>query len=485
MREKGRWSLAKGLLVGLAGLGLLTGAAWLILFGVHEFALSIELEGAPYMTVEYGESYRDPGARVRLTGPLFPQEGLEIPGIKVESSALEKKVLGEQQITYQASFGPWQTRAKRTVRIVDTKCPVIILNEDDTTTIEPGTAYQEPGYTAVDNFDGDITSRVRRWEEYGKVIYSVVDSSGNPAVVEREIPYYDGSPPEIFLRGGKRYGIVCGSPYVEPGFLALDNVDGDLTEQVSVEGEVIWWMPGVYPVVYTVRDSYDNETTLTREVKVSAADWVQSQWPQEKTIYLTFDDGPGPYTMSLLDTLDRFGVKATFFVTNSGYDEVMEQIVARGHSIGVHTVSHDYQNIYSSPEAYFDDLLGMRQIIFENTGVETCLMRFPGGSSNEVSRRCCQGIMTTLSQAVRDAGFQYFDWNVDSQDAGGAKTAEEVYENVVGGVSKVRVAVVLQHDIHPYSVEAVEKIIRWGKNNGYRFESLNVSSPAFHHNIRN
>lgn len=485
MKEKGRKRVVKRLLGSLAALGLLAGAVWLPLTGMGEFKLSIELEGSPYMTVEYGEEYSEPGAKVMLTGPLFLREGAEIPWMTAETSALEKKVLGEQQITYQASFGPWQTKAQRTVRIVDTKCPVIVLNEDDTTTIEPGTVYREPGYTAVDNFDGDITSRVRRWEEYGKVIYSVVDSSGNPAVAEREIPYYDGSPPEIFLRGGRRYAIVCGSPYEEPGFLAQDNVDGDLTEQVSVEGEVIWWMPGVYPVVYTVRDSYDNETTLTREVTVSAATWVQSQWPQEKTIYLTFDDGPGPYTMSLLDTLDRFGVKATFFVTNSGYDDVMEQIVARGHSIGVHTVSHAYQRIYSSPETYFEDLLGMRQIIFENTGVQTCLMRFPGGSSNEVSRHSCQGIMTTLSQAVRDAGFQYFDWNVDSQDAGGAKTAEEVYENVVKGVSKVRVAVVLQHDIRSYSVEAVEKIIRWGMNNGYRFESLEPSSPAFHHNIKN
>ena len=93
--------------------------------------------------------------------------------------------------------------------------------------------------------------------------------------------------------------------------------------------------------------------------------------------------------------------------------------------------------------------------------------------------------MTILSEAVQNAGFQYFDWNVDSNDAGGARKAETVFRNVVDGVQQTGISLVLQHDIHDYSVEAVEDIIVWGLNNGYTFERLTENSPGFHHGINN
>lgn len=276
-----------------------------------------------------------------------------------------------------------------------------------------------------------------------------------------------------------------GTFYEEPGFQALDDIDGDVTELVELEGEVTWYEKGTYPVTYTVRDACGNETTVTRTVEVTAQPWPEEIYPQKKTIYLTFDDGPGPYTKGLLDLLDAYGAKATFFVTDSGYDGTMWEIVRRGHGIGIHTVSHDYESIYSSPEAFFDDLYRMQDIIYDNTGVRTTLMRFPGGSSNTVSRHTYEGLMSILTQAVRDAGFQYFDWNVDSNDAGGARKAKTVLNNVVEGVSANRTSIVLQHDIHAYSVEAIEDILVWGINNGYSFEALTPNSPGFHHSVNN
>ena len=157
----------------------------------------------------------------------------------------------------------------------------------------------------------------------------------------------------------------------------------------------------------------------------------------------------------------------------------------RGHSIGIHTVSHNYDEIYSGPEAYFADLFAMQNVIYENTGVKTTLMRFPGGSSNTVSRKICKGLMTILTQAVQDAGFQYFDWNVDSNDAGGAREAQTVFDNVTEGVMRSDVSVVLQHDIHGFSVDAVEDIIVWGLNNGYTFEPLVPNSPDIRHWVQN
>lgn len=476
----------KRILGGLLILALLIVAAWFVLFRLNRFTLSVRLAGEERIELEYGQAYEEPGAEAILSGTLFWKGGVSLKGVQPHvSGAVEADTLGRYTLSYSAGCWGLCAEASRTVCIVDTECPVITLVEAPEDALRPGPAYQEPGFTAVDNYDGDITDRVKCTQTMDTVIYTVIDSSGNPSYAVREIPNYEPQPPEIYLEGGEYYAITTGSFYTEPGYWATDNMGGDLTGQVSVEGEVNWLEPGIYPVTYTVTDEYDNVTVVTRQVEVYARPRPEILWPQGKTIYLTFDDGPGPYTEQLLDVLDSYGVKATFFVTNTGYDAVMKEIVDRGHSIGIHTVTHNYEEIYASPEAYFADLHQMQDIIYENTGVRTTLLRFPGGSSNTVSRGFYEGLMTILSEAVQNAGFQYFDWNVDSNDAGGARKPETVFNNVVDGVRNTGISVVLQHDIHAYSVEAVEDIIIWGLDNGYSFAPLTENSPGFHHGVNN
>ena len=473
----------------LAGLTVLTVGAYVTVFYINQFSLQVQMEGEPEPYVEYGQKYQDSGATVMLYGSLLWKDGIVPENVILHTdNGVQEDKLGKYPVTYYAEWS-WGKKSwvsdpvQRTVRVVDSESPVITLIRSD----EPlmaGTPYEEEGFIALDNYDGDITHRVIRDESYGLVTYTVLDSSGNPAYIEREIPYYDPLPPEISLNEGNYIAIPTGTIFQDPGFTATDNVNGDMTELVEVEGEVLWYEPGLYELTYSVTDGFDNNTTVIRQVEVQAVPWPEIHTPQGKVIYLTFDDGPGPYTLALLDVLDKYDVKATFFVTDSGYDSVMKKIVKQGHSIGIHSVSHDYYSIYASPEAYFTDLNTMQQIIYDNTGVMTTLMRFPGGSSNMVSRYN-KGIMTMLSKAVQDAGFQFFDWNVDSMDAGGAKSSKKVLENVIAGVQEQRVSIVLQHDIHDYSVEAVEDIILWGLENGYRFLPLNMNSPNSHHEVNN
>ena len=454
-----------------------------LLFAANEYTLTVELEGDEEIFLEYGEHFVDPGVKTGLYGSIIGKNGLHanIP-VTVYGSVSEDK-LGKYQLRYEAESHGVTASAERTVWVVDTERPEITLVTTGNTQ-EPGTRYQEEGFRAIDNYDGDITASVVRREEPGFVIYSVVDSSGNPAVAKREVPEYDDVPPVIELNGGAEYHITAGVPYVEPGFTAIDNYAGDLTQKVQTEGEVCWYLPGTYPITYTVTDKYDNTTVETRNVTVDACPRQNISIPDGKTIYLTFDDGPGPYTDRLLDILKKYDVKATFFVVGTGHQELMQRIVDEGHSIAIHSITHDYKTIYASEEAYFADILGMQEAIENNTGVRTTLMRFPGGSSNMVSR-FNKGIMSRLTEAVQDAGFQYFDWNVDSNDAGGAHSADEVFENVTEGVSNHRTSVVLQHDIHSFSVDAVERIILWGKENGYTFRPLTPSSYAAHHGVNN
>lgn len=478
-----RW---KWLLGTVAVLSVLVGTAAFFAFGVNRFTLALQLNGEPEINVEYGGHFQEPGAVIRLRGSILWKNGFTPKRAEVNiRGRVDERTPGKYVLTYLSDYRGLHAEAQRIVRIVDTVCPEIILTPDPEGSLVQGMPYEEAGYRAVDNHDGDITDRVIRTEQYGKILYAVTDSSGNPGYAEREVPYYDPIPPEITLEGGENLAIPTGRFYTEPGFFANDNVDGDLTEQVHVEGEVDWLTPGIYPVTYTVTDGAENTATVIRRVKVTAAPRPQTVWPEKKTIYLTFDDGPGPDTQRLLDILDSYGVKATFFVTDRGYGELMGEIVDRGHSIGIHTVSHNYEEIYASPEAYFADLLAMQDVIYENTGVKTTLMRFPGGSSNTVSRGISKGLMTTLTRAVQDAGFQYFDWNVDSNDAGGAKKARTVFDNVTEGISRNQVSVVLQHDIHSFSVDAVEDILIWGLNNGYTFEPLTPNSPGVHHMVQN
>lgn len=474
--KKTGWRIALGLLI--------LAAACIGLFFINGFGLHIELAGEQELLLEYGEHYQEPGAQAVLTGKWLFMNGFAPEDARMQiTSDLKEDALGKYTVTYMAEYLGWTATARRSVRVVDTQCPVITLVDTDYTVL-PGQPYEEEGYTAIDNHDGDITDQVHVSEEEGIITYVVMDKSGNPASVEREIPYFDPLAPEIILEGGEFLSITCGTIYSEPGFSATDNVDGALTDQVAVEGEVLWYQPGTYEVAYTVADVFGNVTQKIRTVEVTGVPRAQEKWPTGRVIYLTFDDGPGPHTIALLNLLKQYGVKATFFVTGSGNNGELWRMYKEGHSIGMHTMTHDYNSIYTSPEAFFTDLYAIQDVIYRNTGIRPTLMRFPGGGSNLVSNYN-EGIMSLLTEAVQDAGFQYFDWNVDSNDAGGALKAETVANNVIAGVQNHRVSIVLQHDIHDFSVEAVEDIIIWGLNNGYTFLPLTETSPTMHHTVLN
>lgn len=472
------WILVMGTLL------LMAAGGWYLLVYGNALTVHIALEGEKTVTLELGDDYREAGAKAEVCGTLFWQEGAVPDELTITTDGVvEAEKPGRYILTYTASCFGKSAQVQRTVSVIDTQSPVITLTEAEP--LQPGARFEEPGYSAFDNCDGDITSRVKITEEFGVITYAVVDSSGNPAAVQRTVEGHDPVPPEILLEGGTDYVHTLGRVYREPGYSAKDNVDGDLTDQVTVEGEVDWIHPGIYRVSYSVADAYGNVTTLVRNVHVEAKPRPETIWPAEKTIYLTFDDGPGAYTPMLLDILDEYGIKATFFVVDTGCYDLMRMIVERGHSIGIHSVSHDYDEIYASPEAFFDDLYRMQQIIYDATGVRTTLMRFPGGSSNTVSRNICEGIMSTLTEAVQDAGFQYFDWNVSSGDAGDTQKTKEVVEFAINGIASTEIAMVLQHDIHLYSVEAVETIIRWGLEQGYQFLPVTENTYGFHQELGN
>ena len=453
----------------------------------EQSTLRVTLTGEREVALEYGTPYMEPGAAGHFSGSDWFSKPADVP-VNAEGT-VDHQNLGSYLLKYTANYRRYVGTAYRLVHVVDTQAPVITLVADPDKFTFPYDTYVEEGFTAVDNYDGDVTERVQRVQTREKVIYTVMDSSGNVAVVERQIVYKDPIPPVLALKGNKTVAVITGQKYTEPGFSASDNCDGDLTSAVSVTGYVDTGTPGTYTLMYTVKDSYENVTSEARTVVVlnrasDLGDNIETVIPNGKVIYLTFDDGPSSHTPRLLDVLKKYNVKATFFVVNTKYIGTLQRIAQEGHSIGIHTATHDYSKIYASEEAYFNDLYKMRDIIKRHTGIETTLIRFPGGSSNTTSQ-FNPGIMTRLAQLVQEAGLQYFDWNVSSQDAGGAKTSDQVYRNVINRIAGNKISVVLQHDTKGFSVDAVEQIIIWGLRNGYTFLPLEATSPGCHHNINN
>ena len=292
-------------LIGAVTLGVLALAAWFVVFRVNRFSLELVLTGEPKLLLEYGDSFTEPGVTPILRGTLILKDGYTPENLEIRRETdLNEGKLGRYTITYSAELLNCQASAQREIRVIDTKAPTITLTEDPEGTLEEGVIYQEAGFTASDNYDGDLTARVVRTEEPGLVIYAVTDSSGNPAVAKRKIPLRDMVLPEIQLEGGEDYVITLGTRYEEPGFTATDNVDGDVTAMVQVEGEVDWLTAGIYPITYTVSDSCENTTVVTRNVEVAAQEWTDTVYPEGKVVYLTVDDGPSAYTSELLDVME-------------------------------------------------------------------------------------------------------------------------------------------------------------------------------------
>ncbi len=463
---------------------VLLGGAF-IAWGQNRYTVAVTVRGQQDITLEVGTVYEESGADAQVAGSIFDKDPRNLP--VTISGVVDTSRVGTYQLDYTAEYSNHHFLGKKTasgqavryVHVVDTQPPVLRLDTVAGSYTLPGQPYLEEGFTAFDNYDGDLTAKVESWEQDGIVYYTVTDSSGNQTQLQRKIVYDDPIAPELTLQGDSIVLVERGSAYTDPGYTATDNCDGDLTAKVEISGLPDVDTLGKYDLTYTVTDAWGNTTQAQRSVVVVKEIFPPIPQGVGGEIYLTFDDGPSQHTLRLLDILDKYNVKATFFVVGAYNMEIVAEIARRGHSVGNHTYSHNYSKVYASVDSFFNELYSAQSRIKSATGYKTKLIRFPGGSSNKLGVS-----MTELTRAVSNAGYVYFDWNVDSKDAVGATTAYEVYYNVCSGVANKKTAIVLQHDIKGYSVDAVEAIIQWGLANGYTFLPLTTSSPTAHHRLQ-
>ncbi len=226
-----------------------------------------------------------------------------------------------------------------------------------------------------------------------------------------------------------------------------------------------------------------NEETLTEENTRPDTCVTTSYVKKEgKVAYLTFDDGPSSRTEQIIKILKKKNVKATFFVVGKTDEESLvryKKIADAGHTIAMHSFSHDYEYIYDSVENFEKDMKKLQNILYDATGTIPTIFRFPGGSSTSM----CEDIEQYI-QFANENGLTYFDWNVSAEDAiAGGSTADEIAQNVVNGALQYDTSVILMHDAEDKktTVDALPKIIDSLKENGYNIEAIDETVEPVQH----
>ena len=436
----------------------------------------IKLNGDKIITINYKQSYTEPGYKASFIFKNITND------INVNDNLIDGKV-GSYEVDYTYKIGFITIKKNRIVNIIDDKEPEVVIGDD--ITICPNDDISNIKYEVIDEYDGDITSKAISEYLDNKLIITVSDNANNKTVKEVNIKREDLDKPVIKLKGDETVYLRYGSKYYEPGYEAIDNCDGGITDKVVIDGTVGNDV-GTYKVNYSVSDEAGNISEVTRTVIIRNNYLYNSGTISNGTIYFTFDDGPSNgITNVILDILKEEDVKATFFVTCKGPDSLIKRMYDEGHTVALHTATHEYSYIYSSVNNYFDDLNKVSTRVKNIIDEDAKIIRFPGGSSNTISRNYKSGIMSELTWMVLDKGYRYFDWNVDSKDAGGAWTSGEVYNNVINNLSKSRSNVVLMHDIKTATRDALRNIIKYGKDNGYSFDKLTMDTYMIRHGVNN
>lgn len=420
-----------------------------------------------------------------LAEEFDPRENIRfVFGGKPSEVTVEGSVDVMESGDYPLVYTYKKSRQEVTVRVRDTTPPVLRLKSCTTDTQEE--IKPEMFIDQVEDAS-ETTVHFEKQEDQNKEgTYNInivaEDTSGNQTkehttLIRKE----DKKGPDI--QGAGEITVLQGKTEdLAQGVSAADDMDPNPELKVD-SAEVDFDTPGTYKAVYVAKDRSGNETRTERTVVVE-----KNPEYGKKVVYLTFDDGPSENTGKILDILKKYNVKATFFVTGNGqeHNDLIKRAHDEGHSIGLHTYTHDYSDVYSSKRAYFEDLRKISDLVEKMTGEKSCLIRFPGGSSNTVSAKYTKGLMTELTEEVREKGYQYFDWNCDSTDASGNNVpVEKLVRNATSGKSDYLNILMHDTDAKDTTVEALPEIIKYYKEKGYIFMGLSVDSHEVHHQVNN
>lgn len=210
----------------------------------------------------------------------------------------------------------------------------------------------------------------------------------------------------------------------------------------------------------------------------------------EKIAYLTFDDGPSQNTEKILEILDKYNIKATFFVVGPSYklkNDLLIKIVQAGHELAIHSYEHNYNYIYSSKENYLKDFYTCATWIKTITGKTPTVYRFPGGSSNTIASK---SLIKSVIKDLEEKGYVHADWNVDTLDSYVRSEPDKVMKNALTSLKRNEnnnhfyQTILMHDDINKQaSIQALPQLIEKLISYNYHFETLTKNSHIIKHSI--
>lgn len=398
--------------------------------------------------------------------------------VKIETNVDTNKIG-----TYETKYTLNDYSVTVPIKVVDDVPPVLKLKEyttDEVEEVKPE-SFIEKIYDV-----SEVQTKILKEKKTEKGIYTVTieaeDSYGNKTVENTTLYRKKDKTAPTFTTELTEAVFYVGEDF---DYLAGVQVKDDLDTNPKIETNAKDVVNGVgeFTVTYKVSDRTGNTTEATRLIRVEDV-------PEEtqRIVYLTFDDGPSNNTERVLDILAQYGVKATFFVTGNGQtrNDLIQRAYNEGHTIGLHTYTHDY-SIYQSEETYFNDLQAISDMVYNLIGIRSNVIRFPGGSSNTISANYNAGIMSRLVNQVQERGYYYFDWNVSSSDASGNNVDRDQIIAYSTSGSEYDHIVLLMHDTDAKdtTVEALPSVIEYYQSQGYIFKGLSSRSPECHHGVNN
>ena len=204
---------------------------------------------------------------------------------------------------------------------------------------------------------------------------------------------------------------------------------------------------------------------------------------KKKIVYLTFDDAPGgEVTIKTLDVLKEENVPATFFIIGNqikGQEDIILRMKEEGHSIGLHSFTHERNKLYSSCDGFISEMKRVQNALYDVTGENYCILRFPYGTNNSTYR-----ISNEMVNAVHSNGFKIYDWTQDTLDGANPNSSPDTILN--RSISTKDSVVVLMHNAYANknTAIAIKGIIKYYKSQGYTFEKITVDTPEIYHVLK-
>ena len=233
-----------------------------------------------------------------------------------------------------------------------------------------------------------------------------------------------------------------------------------------------------------------SNNNIKEEIKNETEEKLRDETKNDikKVVYLTFDDGPRKkICKDILEVLDKYDVKATFFVVGkeiSGREDILKRMYDEGHAIGLHTYSHDAKSIYRSNENFVNEMIKVQEKVRLVTGDSPNIIRFPWGSTNQYRK-----LNTKMLDLLHENNLKVYDWNSDTKDGMQpdlspdriASNAKRFKKDYPGGI------IILMHcnANNENTVKALPKIIEHYKDLGYDFETITDETPEYYHIYKN